>query len=146
MGERAGRPRAASGLRRPVSLETYLADHPGSLALLESLRSRLEAIGPTQERMSPSQVAFRRERPVAWAWAPGQYLGGRVAPLVLSLELPRRDPSPRWKEVVEVRPGRFMHHLELSAAEDLDDEVDGWLQRAWEAAGWTSSGSATPPG
>jgi hypothetical protein len=36
---------------------------------------------------------------------------------------------------VEVRPGRFMHHLELWSADDLDDEVEGWLRAAWEAAG-----------
>jgi hypothetical protein len=46
-----------------------------------------------------------------------------------------RDPSPRWKQVVEPARGRFMHHLELTSAADIDHEVQSWLQAAWEMAG-----------
>jgi hypothetical protein len=53
---------------------------------------------------------------------------------VLTLALRRRDSSPRWKEIVEPRPGRFTHHLELRSAADIDDKVLGWLQEAWDAA------------
>lgn len=114
-------------------LASYLADHPDSAALLDALRAALAAVGPTEEVVSRSQVAFRRRRTVVVAWAPGQYLG-HGAPLVLTLSFDERDPSPRWKEVVEPHPGRFTHHLELERAEDLDDEVRAWLRRAWEAA------------
>jgi hypothetical protein len=65
---------------------------------------------------------------------PGTYLRGRHAPLVLTLSFRHRDPSPRWKEIVEPKPGRFTHHLELYSATDIDDEVCSWLQAAWEAA------------
>ena len=54
---------------------------------------------------------------------------------MLSVGLERRDESPRWKQVVEVRPGRFMHHLELRSADEIDDEVRAWLREAWELAG-----------
>ncbi len=131
----AHRHRDASATARPGGLAEYLSAHPDSLALLGAIRGALRSVGPTTERLTRSQVDFRRERSVAWAWAPGQHLRGPVAPLVLSLELPQRDASDRWKEVVEVRPGRFMHHLELWSADDLDDEVEGWLRAAWEAAG-----------
>lgn len=66
---------------------------------------------------------------------PGVYLRGQYAPLVLTLGLRRRHPSPRWKEVVEPAPGRFTHHLELNAAAEIDDEVRSWLREAWAAAG-----------
>jgi hypothetical protein len=127
-------PDPSLGPRSP-SLEEFLADHPDSLALLDLVRDELEAFGSTTRRMTRSQVAFVRRRPVAWAWAPGQHLRGRGAPLVLSMELRQRDRSARWKEIVEVRPGRFMHHLELWSASDLDADVRGWLRQAWEAAG-----------
>ena len=45
-----------------------------------------------------------------------------------------RDPSPRWKEIVEPAPGRFTHHLELWTAGDMDNEVRDWLQEAWTEA------------
>jgi hypothetical protein len=65
---------------------------------------------------------------------PRKYLGARGAPLVLSLALRRRLRSKRWKEVVEPRPGRFMHHLELGAVGEIDSEVRRWIREAWEAA------------
>lgn len=68
-------------------------------------------------------MAFRGRRTFALAWAPGQYLGDRGAPLVLSLALPVHDADSRWEEVVEPRPGVFMHHLELRAVEEIDDQV-----------------------
>jgi hypothetical protein len=50
---------------------------------------------------------------------------------VLTLALRRRDPSPRWKEIVEPARGRFTHHLELHSVDDIDQEVRGWLSDAW---------------
>ncbi|MBN1661408.1 MAG: hypothetical protein JXA93_23655 [Anaerolineae bacterium] len=85
-------------------------------------------------RVSKSQIAFRRRRSFAWVWRPGQYLKGEVAPLVLTLSLPQRDASPRWKEVVEPAPGKFTHHLELYDVVDVDDQVRRWLRYAWEGA------------
>jgi hypothetical protein len=117
------------------SLAQILSTRSDSLAILDALRRALVDIGPVEEHLTRSQVVFERSRPVTWAWVPGQYLGGRGSPLVMSIALPSRDPSPRWKEVVEVRPGRHMHHLELWAGEDVDAEVVGWLRLAWEAAG-----------
>jgi hypothetical protein len=54
--------------------------------------------------------------------------------LVLSVFLRRRHGSPRWKEVVEPKPGRFTHHVELGAAKEVDNEVRGWLSEAWRDA------------
>jgi hypothetical protein len=99
------------------------------------LQGLVASIGDPQMRATRSQVAFRRRRAFAWAWMPGKYLQGRVAPLVLTVALPARDGSPRWKQVVEPAPGRFIHHLELWKVNDLDGEVADWLRQAWEAAG-----------
>lgn len=132
-------------MAHPATLEQYLGDHPGSADLLRALRRILALVGPVEEQLTKSQLAFRRTRIVAWAWAPGQYRRGRGAPLALSFDFPSRDRSPRWKEVVEIRPGRFMHHLELWSAEDLDDEVEAWLRLAWEAAAGEAEGTVGAP-
>lgn len=84
--------------------------------------------GSVQVRVTKSQVALRRDK--AFAWMPGKYLRGRSAPLVLTISLPGKDASPRWKEIVEPYPGRFNHHLELYDVEDLDEEVRDWLLAA----------------
>lgn len=85
-------------------------------------------------QITKSQIAFRHRRAFAWAWIPARYLRGRVAPLVLSIALRRRDPSPRWKEIVEPATGRFMHHFELYSAAEIDQEVVAWLREAWSDA------------
>ena len=121
--------------RHGDTLTDYLENHPDSAALLEHLRKAILELGPVEEEASKSQVAFRRRRTVASAWAPGQYLGKRGAPLVLTLSFPERDQSPRWKEIVEFTPGAFTHHLELNDPRDIDDQVRAWLQRAFDAAG-----------
>ena len=45
-----------------------------------------------------------------------------------------RDPSTRWKEIVEPAPGRFTHPMELRSPEDIDAEVRARLQEAWAEA------------
>jgi len=117
------------------SFAEYLDCHPDSRDLLDHLRQAIVAIGPVEEKESKSQLAFRRLRTVAAAWAPGQYLGQRGAPLVLTLTFAERDPSPRWKEIVEPKPGLYTHHLELNDPSEIDDQVRVWLQRAYDAAG-----------
>ena len=119
-----------------MPLEQYLADkEPESRALFELVRPMAEALGDVEMRVTKSQVAFWRGHPFAWTWVPVQYPAREgFASLVLTVGLRRRDDSPRWKQVVEPRPGRFVHHLELFSAEQLDDEVAGWLREAWELA------------
>ena len=117
-----------------MTLDGFFTGHDESRHIFEALHDMIVALGPAEMRVTKSQVAFRRCRAFAWAWMPGMYLGGKPAPLVLTLALRRRDPSPRWKEIVEPRPGRFTHHMELRASMDIDEEIRAWLQQAWADA------------
>lgn len=119
----------------PITLDEYFADRdPLSREIFEAVRSTVESQGPVEIRATKSQVAFRTRLAFAWVWIPAQYLHGDVAPLVLTVDLRRHDQSPRWKEVVEPRSGRFTHHLELRSTDDLDGEVLRWLREAREGA------------
>ena len=118
-----------------LTLEEFFGDHHESRQLFDALLDLIKAIGPAEFRVTRSQIAFRRTKTFAWVWMPGRYLRGKVAPLVLSLSFPNQDASPRWKEIVEPARGRFMHHLELYSIEDMDGEVNQWLQSAWMVAG-----------
>lgn len=118
-----------------MSPDEFFGDHALSKTLYEAVHHELEAIGEMSMRVSKSQIAFRRRRGFAWVWMPGQYRGGRGAPLVLTVSLPYRDASPRWKEIVEPAPERYIHHLELDDPAQIDDEVREWLRLAWDLAG-----------
>ena len=113
--------------------DEFFAGQAQSKQLFEVVRREIESLDETSMRVTKSQVAFRRRRGFARVWMPGQYLKRETAPLVLTLSLPRRDGSPRWKEIVEPYPGRFTHHLELYDPADIDENLRGWLREAWEA-------------
>jgi len=121
------------------AIETALAEHfapfPDARPLFDAVRVAIGRIGHASLRVGRSQVSFRRSVAFAWVWVPGRYLRGAAAPLVLSVALPVRDGSLRWKQVLEPAPGRWMHHLELRSVAEIDEEVAAWLRRAWEAAG-----------
>lgn len=117
-----------------MTLDDFFAGQEEAKLIFKGLRGAIEAIDQANIRVTKSQIASRRRRAFAWAWMPGMYLRGKHAPLVLTIALRRRDSSPRWKEIVEPRPGRFTHHLELHSTAEIDDEVRSWLQEAWADA------------
>ena len=117
-----------------MTLDEFFDGQEESKQLFETLLRAVVAIGPAELDVTKSQIAFRRRRAFAWAWMPGKYLRGKPAPLVLTLSLRGRSTSPRWKEIVEPRPGRFTHHLELYSVNDIDDQVRDWLRHAWTMA------------
>lgn len=117
-----------------VTPDEFFTGHEESRRIFETVRQAIVAIGPADVRVTKSQIAFRRRTGFAWVWIPGMYLRKGDVPLVLTIGLRRRDASPRWKQVVEPRTGRFTHHLELRSSADMDEEVHGWLREAWENA------------
>jgi|SRR5690606_9679979 hypothetical protein len=118
-----------------MTLEEFFEDRDEARELFDAVIANMADLGRFETRVSKSQIAYRRRRDFAWIWCPDRYLRGpTVAPLALSLSLPVRDVSPRWKEVVEPSPGRFMHHLELRNRSDLDDEARHWLRQAYAFA------------
>jgi hypothetical protein len=121
-------------------LNAFFSGQAYARQLFVALNELVQSLGPVELRVTKSQVAFRRKTlrsnaTFAAAWMPEKVLKRRAAPLVLTVFLRSRDPSPRWKEIVEPYPGRFTHHLELYEVEALDEQVRGWLQQAWELAG-----------
>ena len=128
-------PNSRSHDAEPLEVEAFLADSGVALVAFGRAQEAVTALGPAQLRLSATQVTWARRRGFAFLWLPGRWLGSRGAPAVLSIASTRRIPSPRWKQVVEVRPGLWMHHLELAGADDVDDEVRRWLAAAYDDAG-----------
>jgi len=114
--------------------ERFFDGHPDALEAYRALRAMLDGIGPFEVRVTKSQVVFRRRKAFAWLWLPGRWLRNPGAEVVLSVALGERDPSPRFKQVVNPAPSVWMHHLEIHDLGDLDDEVETWLRRAYERA------------
>lgn len=118
-----------------TTLDGFFAEFPESRVLYERLAACISACGDGEVRITKSQIAFVRRTAFAWAWIPDRYLRGGHAPLVVSVALPHRDNSARWKEVVELSPDHFMHHLEVWSEADIDEFARPRLAEAWRAAG-----------
>lgn len=122
-----------------MTQQEFFSGYEDAERIFHVIEQAIAKIGGADFKVTKSQIAFCRGRNFAWVWRPSQYLRGERPPLVLSLALARRDLSPRWKEIAEPRPGRYMHHLELRAPSDVDAQVGRWLHEAAEdAAAWES--------
>ena len=122
------------GVSEESTPDEVFSGSPRGLELFHTLEKMLAAPTPAAVRATKSQVAFRAQRGFAYLWWPGRYLDSGV-PAVLSIALPRRVDSTRFKEVAHPSPGVWMHHLELHTVAELDGEVLDWLREAREAAG-----------
>jgi hypothetical protein len=115
--------------------EQLFADEPDAVEAYGVVKGILESIGPVGVRTTRSQVAFRRRRGFAYLWLPVAWARGSGVLVVLSIALTRQDESRRWKQVAHPSPRIWMHHLEVRAMADLDDEVRVWLTEAYAEAG-----------
>ncbi|MFN8557552.1 MAG: DUF5655 domain-containing protein [Dehalococcoidia bacterium] len=70
-----------------MTLEEFFAGADRSAAIFAAVRRALSPLEDLEERVSRSQIAFRRPRAFAWVWIPGRYLCGCTAPLVLTVAL-----------------------------------------------------------
>jgi hypothetical protein len=113
-------------------IDEFFASSPLGRAVFDRVAGLVDGC---EVRVSASQVAFRRRRAFAWLWLPRRWLGRSAADVVLSVSLGRRDPSPRFKEVVHPAPAHWMHHLEITDLAQIDGEVAGWLSEAADRAG-----------
>ncbi len=119
----------------PADADAFFADNALGRSVFAELQDLVGRLGGAELRVAATQVGWARRRGFATLWCPRRWLGARGSDLVLTVHLSRRDGSPRWKQVVEVRPGLWAHHLEIATADDIDAEVVAWFARAYEEAG-----------
>ncbi len=115
-----------------MQIDEFFTGFELSRTLYDALAEVVSHITPSTIRVTKSQVAFWDGKPFLWVWIPGRYLKNRpTAPLVLTVVYQQKDPSPRWKQVVQNRKGWFTHHLELFCVDKIDEEVIDWVAQSW---------------
>lgn len=116
----------------PSTPEEVFADSPVGLQIYHRLVDQVADLH-AEVRTTRSQVALSRRTGFAYLWYPGRYVRSDV-PAVLSIALPERLESARFKQVGRPSAHMWMHHLELHRPDELDVEVLGWLRAAYDAA------------
>ncbi len=113
----------------------FFNSHPAALPLFAALEDALFARCPAaQKRVQKTQITYyhrhvfacvsfarvrrRAELPETW--------------LTLTLCLPCPPESERVAAKTEAYPGRWTTHIVLCSPEELDEELLGWLDQAYE--------------
>ncbi len=113
-------------------LELIFIGHPESIELYKIFEDwLLDRLDEIEIHPSKTQIGFFHSCGFAWVWPPRKK---SEKGLGISLGLPAPVRSDRILCAVEAYPGRWTHHLLLRSAEDLDDELLGWIQEAYHFA------------
>ena len=102
---------------------------PSGKALFHRLEALVRACGEVDVAPARTRIAFL-----------GQVRFATVTRLtdeemVCTLALPHALGSPRFARVEEVVPGWFVHTLVITALNELDDEVQGWIRESYRLMG-----------
>jgi hypothetical protein len=116
------------------TIEDFFAGKPVQLSLFQHIREYIETLGEVRIKISKTQISFAAKRQFAWVWLPMEWDKRRPPGcLVLSFALFRQVADQQVVQAVEPTPGRWMHHVIIQTASDLNDAVRGWLRQAWES-------------
>ena len=109
---------------------------PLELGLYQALFARMEAAFPQASvKVQKSQISFYDRHLFAAASLPVRRK--KTWPehcLVVTVGLNRRLDSPRVAVASEPYPGRWTHHVLVTEADQIDEELMGWLREAWNFA------------
>ena len=113
-------------------IDAFFAADPTVIPLYQALESLLYALGDVTRKVQKTQISFSSGKGFAYVWLPIHKVKGRPEHyVILSFTLNHQVVSRRIVESAEPYPSRWMHHLILSAQEDLDEELLDWLREAY---------------
>ena len=124
--------------------EHYISDvqfffdgNPLELALYQTLAERMAETLPddVSVKVQKSQISFYGRHLFAAASLPvRRRKDWPKMCLMVTVGLPYRLDSPRVVAASEPYPGRWTHHVLVTEADQIDEELMGWLREAWDFA------------
>lgn len=107
---------------------------PRFLPVYEALKERLEARYPDMTvKVTKTQISFRSRYVFAMVSLPYRRMKDWPKEyLMVSFGLNDQKKSPRIAQSVEAYPNRWTHHVIVERVEDLNDELLGWLDEAYQ--------------
>ena len=111
----------------------FFDTHPAALPLYEKLKgSILTEVPGTRIEVKKTQISFFTKHMFAAAsFTPVRKAKERPEPfLTVTFGLRDRAASPRIDAAAEPYPGRWTHHVMIGSAEEVDEELMGWIREA----------------
>ena len=108
----------------------FFDGHPAELALYEALFRRMDGAFPEGTvKVQKSQISFYGRHLFAAASLPvRRRKDWPKMCLMVTVGLPYRLDSPRVVAASEPYPGRWTHHVLVTEADQIDEELMGWLR------------------
>ena len=118
------------GQQTDMNAETFFAEKPHEWKLYTALCEKLEQqLGSWEIRVQKTQITFANVCVFACVSLKWKNC------LTVTFGLPDRVDSPRIHHASEPYPNRWTHHVKVYAAEELDEELLGWITAAYVFAG-----------
>lgn len=110
----------------------FFIQHEDAKPLFDGIAVRLlERFPETAFKIQKSQIACVSVKTYAALWFPIHPIKDHPdTKLILSFGLDEKIEDPRIREVNEPYPHRYMHHILLSSADELDATILDWLEKA----------------
>jgi hypothetical protein len=108
------------------TVEDHLRDKPAaSVALYHAFVRLVEACGPFTYSVAKTTITFKGSR--------RGFAGARPTAqgLAVYLDLQRAVEDPRITRAVPYTSRLFTHHLRITAPDQLDDALAGWVREAY---------------
>ena len=117
----------------------FFREHMDALPIYERLEERIQTkIPDVKIKVAKTQITFAGRRGFAFiSFNPCRRAKDRPAVwMTVAFGLGYRKESPRIDVATEAYPGRWTHHVMVGSAEEIDEELLGWIQ---EAAAFSAS-------
>lgn len=112
----------------------FFEKFPPMLPVYAELREKLEKKYPDMTlKITKTQISFRSRYVFAMASLPLRRIKGWPKEhLLISFGLGYQKQSPRIAQSVEPYPGRWTHHVPVQTVEEIDEELMGWIDEAYQ--------------
>ena len=115
----------------------FFGEHMEALPMYERLEHAiLTRIPDVKIKVAKTQITFANKRGFAFvSFNPCRKANDRPAVwMTVTFGLGYRKGSSRIDVATEPYPGRWTHHVMVGSAEEIDEELLGWIQEAAEFA------------
>jgi hypothetical protein len=92
--------------------------------LFEAVLAVAQSIGPITVLPEKTRIAFQVRMSFAQVTPRQRWLDGHVV-------LARRLDHPRFRSIQTISPRNHVHNFRLTALDEVDDELRGWLAEAY---------------
>ena len=113
----------------------FFGEHMEALPMYERLENAiLTRIPDVKIKVAKTQITFDNKRGFAFvSFNPCRRSKDRPAVwMTVTFGLGCRRDSPRIDVATQPYPGRWTHHVMVGSAEEIDEELLGWIQEAAE--------------